>query len=281
MSNDNVEQRAKEMGWVPQEQWKGDPEKWTDAEEYVERGEKVLPILQANNRRQREELLTRDQKIGNLQQQLDATKAIVQGLEKNFNETIERRLAEQKAQLKGQIKDAREDNDVDRELELRDQLDQLSDAEREAKAKREENKKKLEAEQPRQTSTDADTSPAFEAWKKDNPWFGEDRKKTKAVIRAAEDLRDEGETSQGVEFFNKALAIVEGTSEDTNSPPVSKVDQGNPRSNSRGGPKSYGSLPNEAKQACMEDAERFVGEDKLYKTTKEWQDYYAKTYYGE
>lgn len=273
-----IETRAKEMGWVPQDQWKGNPDKWTDAEEFVERGEQVLPILRANNRKLQDDLLTSKQKIGTLEQQLEATRSIVQGLEKNFNESLERRLQEQRAQLKGDLKAAVEDRDVDRELEIREQLEDLTEAERAAKIKQEENKKKLEAKPPVQTKTDPDLSPDFNSWKEENPWFGEDKKRTRAVIRAAEDLRDEGDTSQGKEFFNKALRRAEG---EGNEPPVSRVDSGNARSNNRAQTKTYSSLPPEAKQACMEDVENFVGDGKLFKTEKDWQEYYAKTYYGD
>jgi hypothetical protein len=45
MSEETVEQKAADIGWVPLDQWKGDPDKWRPAEEFVERGEKILPIL--------------------------------------------------------------------------------------------------------------------------------------------------------------------------------------------------------------------------------------------
>ena len=54
----NYEEKALEMGWVPQDKWTGDPDKWTDARSYVERGEQILPILRANNRRLQDDLLT-------------------------------------------------------------------------------------------------------------------------------------------------------------------------------------------------------------------------------
>lgn len=283
----DIESQARQMGWKPQEEFKGDPDKWVDAETYVERGEHVLPLLQANNRRLQQDLLTRDQKIDTLKQELEVTRSIVQGLEKNFTESLERQLKEQRASLKADLKGAIEDRDVDREMEVREQLDQLTEAERVAKQKQEENKKKLEASKPTPTDKDTDPniSPDFNAWKEENPWFGgssaEDKKRTRAVIRAAEDLRDEGDTSTGREFFDKALARAEPSSDDS---PVDKVDGGTSRSNGRsgsGGAKTFASLPAEAKKACMDDVDNFVGEDKLFKTEKDWKEYYAKTYYGE
>lgn len=286
MSDQDIVQKAKDMGWRPLEQFKGDPEKWVDAEEYVERGEHVLPIVRSERDRLRGELLTTTTKVGTLQQQLDATRAIVQGLEGKFNESLNRQLAEQRRILKEDLKDAVQDRDTDKEFEIREQLNDLTEAEKEAKRVQAENKEKLNGTKPPvQTSTDPDLSPEFNEWKAENPWFGgtsaEDKKRTKAVIRAAEDLRDDGETSTGREFFEKATAAAEGA--DSNDPPsrnLDKVDNGNARSNSRSGPKTYASLPPEAKQACMEDAENFVGEGKLYKTEAEWQAFYTKTYFG-
>jgi len=44
MSEVNHEEAARKQGWVPQDEWKGDSEKWTDAETFVERGEKIAGI---------------------------------------------------------------------------------------------------------------------------------------------------------------------------------------------------------------------------------------------
>src|SRR5690606_35489735 len=123
----DYEAQAKSMGWVPQDEWKGDPDKWTDAQEYVERGEQVLPILRANNRRLQDDLLTLKNQNGTLQQVLAATRSIVQRLEKSFNESLARQLKEQRASLKASLREAVEDRGVDRELELREQLDILTE----------------------------------------------------------------------------------------------------------------------------------------------------------
>ena len=46
-----VEQEARTLGWVPAEEFKGDPNRWVDAETFVERGHTVMPILRKNNER--------------------------------------------------------------------------------------------------------------------------------------------------------------------------------------------------------------------------------------
>jgi hypothetical protein len=50
-----LEARAREMGWVPKEEFRGDHSKWTSAEDYVRRGENMIPLLRAESRRNAEE----------------------------------------------------------------------------------------------------------------------------------------------------------------------------------------------------------------------------------
>ena len=40
-----IEEKAVAMGWVPLEEWKGDPEQHRPADEFVARGEQILPIV--------------------------------------------------------------------------------------------------------------------------------------------------------------------------------------------------------------------------------------------
>ena len=40
-----IETKARGMGWMPKEEFKGDEKKWRPAEEFVERGENILPIV--------------------------------------------------------------------------------------------------------------------------------------------------------------------------------------------------------------------------------------------
>ena len=40
-----TEQEAKRMGWVEKEKFKGDPDRWVEADKFVERGKNELPIM--------------------------------------------------------------------------------------------------------------------------------------------------------------------------------------------------------------------------------------------
>lgn len=55
-ANTEMEARARDMGWVPEDEWHGDPKAWRPADEFVRRGEEVLPIVQAQARRLEKQL---------------------------------------------------------------------------------------------------------------------------------------------------------------------------------------------------------------------------------
>ena len=41
----DVEQRARDMGWVPKEEFRGPEENWKSAEDFVRIGENYMPVL--------------------------------------------------------------------------------------------------------------------------------------------------------------------------------------------------------------------------------------------
>ena len=43
----DIEQTARDMGWRPQEEFRGEASKWVDAQTFVSSGENFLPILRA------------------------------------------------------------------------------------------------------------------------------------------------------------------------------------------------------------------------------------------
>jgi len=271
-----LEAEAKSMGWVPEDQFKGNKDHWVDAEEFVERGRKVLPILIANNKRQARELLSRDQKIDTLAQQLTNATTAIEKLEKHYTEANKRAVQNAKDSLKAELKQAREDGDVDAEERILGEIGDIQHREREAAKEPE---KKIEAPKTPEIPDD------MKQWYRENSWFGspkpEDMKKSKAIARIAEDMRDEGNELVGVEFMNEALRIYEEQVGEPTRQPSQKVETPNPRGGGRASSKSFASLPKEAKDACRQDSDDLVGPGKRYKTQQEWENAYAKIYYGD
>src|SRR5690606_19433587 len=127
-TQEEVEQQAREMGWRPADEFKGDPDKWVDAEEFVERGKHVLPILAQNNKRLQKELLTRDQKIGTLEAQLKNATTAIEKLEKHYSEANRRAVETAKRELREQLIEARESGNLDDELDIMERLGELNKA---------------------------------------------------------------------------------------------------------------------------------------------------------
>lgn len=50
-SNLSEESKARIQGWVPKEEFRGDPAKWIDAKSFIERGETIVPIMKERNER--------------------------------------------------------------------------------------------------------------------------------------------------------------------------------------------------------------------------------------
>ena len=128
-----VEKEARSQGWVPKEEFRGPENAWVDAAEFVERGQKILPILQANNRRLMEEQRKEREKH---QKELDELRQATEEFKKFQKEAYERKTREldnEIAKIREQKKQAIADGDGDLVVELDDRLDDLKTQKREAK----------------------------------------------------------------------------------------------------------------------------------------------------
>src|SRR5271168_3398742 len=107
MSTDEVETRARTMGWLPQAKFRGKAENWLPADKYVERGETILPILQHNNRELASSVAKAEGEVTQLKQQLKEATEAIEGL-KDFRSTLTKeRATEQKKEITTAIVQAR------------------------------------------------------------------------------------------------------------------------------------------------------------------------------
>ena len=150
-----AQEKAATIGWRPKEQWKGDPDKWVDAETFLKKGEEILPIMKAD----RERLFG---EVKDLRKQVDD----VLKYHKEDRERIQKRMREDHeqeiAKLKAQQRAAVEEGDT------------------EAFDRIEAEKERLEATKPAETPPGAaeGTQPppefdkaGFDAWQKENKWY--------------------------------------------------------------------------------------------------------------
>ncbi len=268
--SNEVIQEARTMGWRPKEEYKGNPDKWVDADAYVEKGQHVMPILLENNKRLQKDLLTRDTKIGTLETQLAELKTAQEKLLEHQTKANERDVAVTRANLKERLKTARENDDLDAELDIQEALKKLDE------------KPEVKPVIPDKKQTAPTIHPEVQEWMDENPWFSstepEDKKRAKAYTRIAEDLREEGNQKTGRAFMESVDAAYQKQF-GKKDPESDKFDSGTNRPTGSNGAKTYSALPAAAKQACLEDADRLVGPDKKFKDIKAWQTEYAKIYW--
>ncbi len=263
--------KAEKLGWIPPSRFKGDPERFIDAEDYIERGETVLPIVKEQNKRLHLELDAL--KVAQLKTEAalkGATDALADIEERNTVAT-QKAVEKAKADVKAQLAAASEAGDHAAVAELTEQMVDLNNAPPPAKK---EEKQEVKAFSP---------PPDLVEWNTENPWFGTNKRRTALALGIAQELRDGGETSTGKAFFNKVKEEMEKELKETKEPPRDdKVEGARGSGEERGGarPKTFANLPADARAACDADARNFVGPTKKYKTQAEWRSRYAELYFG-
>lgn len=139
------EDRAREQGWRPKEEWEGDPEKWRPAKEFVERGELFG-------------------KIDTLGRDLKETKKVLRMLQDHHAKVRETEYKRAVDELKALQKRHLEEGNSDGYLET---SEMLTDLKAEQKA-REIYQEAVPQQQP--------ADPRFTEWVDKNQWYARDAK---------------------------------------------------------------------------------------------------------
>lgn len=132
----SAEDLAKEQGWVPKEEWQGEPHKWVPADEYIRRGE--------------------------LFEKIDSLKSQLYHLKKDFNSLAEHhknvaKIEYDKAlkELKEQRQVAAKEGDTEAVVEISEKIEELK-------------------EQKPQAQPEPVTTPEYETWVAQNRWYVDD-----------------------------------------------------------------------------------------------------------
>ena len=140
-----TEQQAIEQGWVPKDQWKGDPEEWRPAKEFVERGELYKSI---------HELKRKDK------QREAAVQALQRHHEHVFNKAYEQAMRDLKAEKRMAIRE----QDFEKLEEVETKIENLQ-------TNRESEVKQLQVVQ---AATTPPVDPVFQAFLNKNTWYETD-----------------------------------------------------------------------------------------------------------
>ena len=266
-----VKAEAEKMGWIPDTRYRGDPEKFVDADEYLKRGELVLPIIKKTNQNLRDELNSTRAEAKRLAEQQKLMEASIEEMRARHVVEKQKAVAEARAQARADLAKASEEGDHVQVAVLTDKLVDLAKEEAVAVAP------------PKKTAPAEWTPPTvMTEWNAENPWFGTDTKRTALAVGIAQELKDAGEKPGTREFFE---LVKEKVDEILPFSPQQKEDKVAPARQSGNSssvkPKSFAAMPADAKAECNAEATNFVGKDKAFKTKEEWQSHYATIYWEQ
>lgn len=239
--NTEIEDKARKMGWTPKEEFRGDPEKWRDAAEFVERGENMIPIMKATVKKQ-------EQKISDLEKTIKEFADYHSKTEQRAYERAFRELKEKQIQAVA-AGDAQTFVKVDAEIEdLRKQASEVPTI------------------KPQNNAVD----PVYEEWASRNKWI-EDKTLEKEAEAQAIYLRERGNTKTGTEFLDAVKERVKREFPEKFENPrrnAAPAVEGSTTTQRKGG-KTYSDMPPEVRAAC----DRFVAQKLLTKEA------YVKQYF--
>lgn len=283
-STEEEVQNARQLGWVPQEEFRGDPKNWRPAKEFLARGEDILPILKANNRKLHQQLSAQNQTTTALQRQLAEQQAVIDGLKEAHAEIAKDRREAQIEELSDQIATAEEAGD--RKLAARLQA-KLTNLTREAEEAEEEETgtQKTRREPTAPPPQDFRQTQWWQDWQEENPWYGQDQDRTELADIVSLRLRNNPANAQLTQkaFMDKVTTEVSRiTGQNLSSSRRSRVEGGGSRNASGGGGgRSYADLPASAKAACDRLGKRLIGSGAgQFKDDKAWKAHYVKQYFG-
>lgn len=137
-----VQEQAMSQGWVPKEEYKGDPEKWVEAAEFLRRGELFA-------------------KIENQNRELKDVKRALNELTKHHRQVSEIEYKRALDTLRAQKKDALENGDADAVIAAEEAIDAVKEHQR-------------STQYEPQIEQSGETHPEFVEWKSKNSWYDSD-----------------------------------------------------------------------------------------------------------
>lgn len=166
-----VEDRARDMGWRPLSEFKGDESRFVDAETFVKKGEEVLPIVKANARKAEEALAKATAEIAEMKDSFREFK-------KYHSQTEQRALTQARKELEREMSEAVEAKDHRAVREIADDMAALS--------------RDVQTDDQGNPYATPDHAKAVSSWKAENVWFGSDAAMTGAANAIASELEQQG-----------------------------------------------------------------------------------------
>lgn len=152
----DTEDRARRLGWVPKDDFKGDPDKWRPADEFLSRGEQILPILRRDNEKLHDRLSKFERLIA---EKDEATKEVLEYTRKSEDRAYQRARSD----IQREIEAAAANADPNTVRQKMAELDKL------------EENKPVAPKQRTEAAASPAVDPEIQDWLGKNDWYGKDR----------------------------------------------------------------------------------------------------------
>ena len=241
------EQLAMENGWVPKEQWKGDPDAWRPAKEFNDRGEffKRIDRLEHKNQELQKAMtfLTDQQKRQYLA---------------GFQEAIK--------QLRQKRDQALEDGDSLQAARISDKIDEVKDQAQVA-----------QRQQVQQAPPTIEPSETYKSWATKNSWYTQDKVLTRYAEATGATYKDEHPNSTESEMLRHVEMEVKREFPNKFGPKGPPSPEGDGRGT---GPKTGNAGKFSAVEGSLTSEQRSIM-NTIIKTTGMTKDEYLKQYSGQ
>ena len=227
------EKEASGFGWVPKEEFRGNPEEWKDAETFLRRGKEINGFLRNDLEKIKRTAAQDKAELLEMRETMDEFR-------KYHNETEARAYKRAVTELKQAKVEAIEQGNGARVIEIDDQIESL---------------KKIEPV-VKETKPKPDiifTPEELTEWQSSNVWYGKDKELSELVDDFADIINKKNPGLKGKDFLaeisKKVKAVRPDVYENPNRDNSSVSSSNGSRPTDRKG-KTYADLPSEAKAAC-------------------------------
>lgn len=223
---EEIEAKARDMGWVPEEEWKGDPppKGFLSAEEFYRRGQETLPLIQS-------QLKKREAAIDSLKKDIEELKSST----KQSNEFLQNQIRRQQ----------QENQQLIQQLEQQ-RANAISEGDGQAAVEAERQIQQLRTETPQY---DPMARQVLEDWLKENEWYGTDPVMRNWADGKAQELKQSGFPTGPVLLNQLANEVKQAFPDRFNASEATPVVEGKGRKAGQSwGKRSFDDLPDEAKK---------------------------------
>ena len=241
-----AEREASDAGWVPKERWKGPPERWRPAKDFLDARDHVLPILQRENKALRAKL---EEQGGRLA-----------ALEKEHISNEAKRSAIQQETLQYERQQALESGDYAK-------VNKLDAAILDAKIAAKTNGT---AQQP-QPLIDPEVARTWNEFSAENPWT-QKPKMQRVLFAQLKTMRESGTEIAGREMLEEAKEHIARLYPEEFAAPKrtsAMADTGGSNGNSRGGTRTWSDLKPEVREALETMVDGKITKEALLKRCAE------------